>query len=156
MARQENLFLPESFKRIVIQTLFRSHERDIVNINYSPMKNSSCLEIKVDLKMCEKLSFWNQGWFQGWLEIKVKFRELPWNQGCFQNVPEFPFHIYSTHCYNLHAKKEQKQSLTSAKFNFKSNKRHLQKTKSLREVTLYFEGETNASLAVKPCNLMKS
>lgn len=62
----------------------------------------------------------------------------------------------STHCYNLHTKKEQKQSLTSAKFNFKSNKRHLQKTKSLREVTLYFEGETNASLAVKPCNLMKS
>ena len=64
MARQENLFLPESFKRIVIQTLFRSHERDIVNINYSPMKNSSCLEIKVDLKMCEKLSF----------EIKVDFK----------------------------------------------------------------------------------
>ena len=53
----KRIVLPESFKRIVIQTLFRSHERDIVNINYSPMKNSSCLEIKVDLKMCEKLSF---------------------------------------------------------------------------------------------------
>ena len=27
-------------------------------------------------------------------EIKVKFNELPWNQGCFQNVLEFPFSNY--------------------------------------------------------------
>ena len=32
----------------------------------------------------------------------------PWNQGCFQNVSEFPFHIYSTHCYNLHTKNSKK------------------------------------------------
>ena len=61
-------------KRIIrdynIHILFRTHEWDIVNY-YSPMKNSSFLEIKVVPKMC-KNCFWNPSWFQGWLEVKVK------------------------------------------------------------------------------------
>ena len=60
-------------KRIIrdynIHILFRTHEWDIVNY-YSPMKNSSFLEIKVVPKMC-KNCFWNPSWFQGWLEVKV-------------------------------------------------------------------------------------
>ena len=38
----------------------------------------------------QKLSFSNQGWFQGWLEIKGKFCELPWNQGCFSKFVRIP------------------------------------------------------------------
>ena len=60
-------------KRIIrdynIHILFRIHEWDIVNY-YSPVKNSSFLESKVVPKMC-KNCFWNQSWFQGWLEIRV-------------------------------------------------------------------------------------
>ena len=57
-----------------------------------PVKNSSCLEIKAVLKMCQNCFFlikvdfkltWNQG----------KIHELPWNQSCFQNAPELFFEI---------------------------------------------------------------
>ena len=39
---------------------------------YSPVNNLSCLKIKVVSRM-RKNRLWNQCWFQGWLEIKVKF-----------------------------------------------------------------------------------
>ena len=84
-------------KRIIrdynIHILFRTHEWDIVNY-YSPMKNSSFLEIKVVPKMC-KNCFWNPSWFPGWLEVKVKnVINCLKDEGCFQNASECPFSSY--------------------------------------------------------------
>ena len=86
-------------KRIIrdynIHILFRTHEWDIVNY-YSPMKNSSFLEIKVVPKIC-KNCFWNPSWFQGWLEVKVKnVMNCLKDEGCFQNASECPFSNYTT------------------------------------------------------------
>ena len=84
-------------KRIIrdynIHILFRTHEWDIVKY-YSPMKNSSFLEIKVVPKMC-KNCFWNPSWSQGWLEVKVKnVINCLKDEGCFQNASECPFSSY--------------------------------------------------------------
>ena len=84
-------------KRIIrdynIHILFRTHEWDIVKY-YSPMKNSSFLEIKVVPKMC-KNCFWNPSWSQGWLEVKVKnVTNCLKDEGCFQNASECPFSSY--------------------------------------------------------------
>ena len=58
----------------------------------------------------------------------------------------------STHCYNLHTKREKTWHWSSSILNPIKGIYE----KSLREVILYFEGETNASLTVRPSNLVKS
>ena len=58
----------------------------------------------------------------------------------------------STHCYNLHTKRGKTWHGSSLILNPIKDIYE----KSLREVILYFEGETNASLTVRPSNLVKS
>ena len=40
---------------------------------------------------CAKTVVWNQSWFQGWLEIKVKIHELTWNSRLFSKWARIPF-----------------------------------------------------------------
>ena len=80
-------------KRIVqgdnIHNFIKIHEWDIVNIIY-------LWKIQVALKStliwkCAKTVVWNQSWFQGWLEIKVKIHELTWNSRLFSKWARIPF-----------------------------------------------------------------
>ena len=66
-------------KRIIqddnVHTLFRTQEWDIVKRMW---KLFTCEQLKLPLKSkliwkCARTVFWNQDWFQGWLEIKVTF-----------------------------------------------------------------------------------
>ena len=57
----------------------------------------------------------------------------------------------STHCYNLQTKKDKAWHGSSSILNPIKGIYE----KSLREVILYLEGETNASLTVRPSNLVK-
>ena len=43
---------------------------------------------------CARNVFWNQSWFQRWLDIKVKFHESNKSQGCFISVSESPCSNY--------------------------------------------------------------
>ena len=80
-------------KRIVqgdnIHNFIKIHKRDIVNIIY-------LWKIQVAFKStliwkCTKTVVWNQSWFQGWLEIKVKIHELTWNSRLFSKWARIPF-----------------------------------------------------------------
>ena len=93
MARQENRWT-ESFEMMIFSP-FSELTSEILWMLFT------CEKLKLPWNQgwfgnVQKLSFWNQGWFQGWLEMKVKFMSCLKNQGCFQNVPEFPFYIYSS------------------------------------------------------------
>ena len=43
---------------------------------------------------CARNVFWNQSWFQRWLDNKVKFHESNKSQGCFISVSESPCSNY--------------------------------------------------------------
>ena len=70
--------------------LLRPHEWDIVNY-YSPVNNSSFLEIEVVSKMCKKCFFKSKLID---LKSRLNFMSCLKDQGCFQSPSEFLFSNY--------------------------------------------------------------